>query len=306
MDVAALRYSDELHKVDWSNIFHQILPYISNHRRNVLGHISGQFSINPLLIVGKIIQDQQRAINYNMASDEEFRISFTAFSNTLSQSEQDYDAEEKDIDISPLEYVLRKTIGNSDELIRNFIRICDAISKEYNIPTATSDANIMSSRNIMKRANDDEISLQLPYTHSECWQLGGSHFGAQETQSSATNNGILSAIDMSPYLFSVSILISLYFCIYSNIYIQALYLFYILSIFLSRNGEFRLISYTPLERCFLRTVVTSRSTRIVPLRWPTTSPIIPPTIVISCQTISKTVYLLKVARASVESALIPL
>ena len=209
MDVAALRYSDELHKVDWSNIFHQILPYISNHRRNVLGHISGQFSINPLLIVGKLIQDQQRAINYNMASDEEFRISFTAFSNTLSQSEQDYDAEEKDIDISPLEYVLRKTIGNNDDLIRNFLSICDAISKRYNIPTTTRHTNIVNSRDITKRTNDDDISLQLPFTHSECWQLGGSHYGAQETQSSATDNGKMSAIDMSPYLFSVSILISL-------------------------------------------------------------------------------------------------
>ena len=209
MNATALRYSDELHKIDWSNIFDHVLPHISNHRRNVLGHITGQFSINPLLIVGKIIQDKQRAINYNMLSDEEFRTSFKLFANTLSRSEQDFDAEEQGTDTSPLKYVLRKTIGNNDELIRNFLSICDAISKRYNIPTTTSHTNIVNSRDIIKRANDDDISLQLPFTHSECWQLGGSHYGAQETQSSATDNGKMSAIDMSPYLFSVSILISL-------------------------------------------------------------------------------------------------
>ena len=210
MNATGLRYSDELHKIDWSNIFDQVLPHISNHRRNVLGHITGQFSINPLLIVGKIIQDQQRGINYNMSSDEEFRASFKFFANTLSRSEQDFDAEEKGTDMSPLKYVLRKTIGNNDDLIRNFLSICDAISKRYNIPTTTSHTNIVHSRDINKRTNDDEISLQLPFTHSECWQLGGSHYGAQETQTSATDNGKMSAIDMSPYLFSVSILIFLY------------------------------------------------------------------------------------------------
>ena len=210
MDDTALRNSDELHKVDWSNIFDQVLPYISNHRRTVLAHIAGQFSVNPLLMVGKIIQDQHRAVNHNMTSDEEFRICFKSFANTLSRSEQHFDANEKGVDISPLKYGLRKTFGNNDELIRNFVSICGAISKRYNIPPATSDKNLIYSRNIIKRTKDDEIRLKLPYAHSECWQLGGSHYGAQETQTSATDNGKMSAIDMSPYLFSVSILIFLY------------------------------------------------------------------------------------------------
>ena len=265
MDDTALRYSDELHEVDWSNIFDQVLPYISNFRRTVLAHIAGQFSVNPLLMVGKIIQDQHRAVNHNMTSDEEFRICFKSFANTLSRSEQDFVAEEKGLDISPLKYVLRKTLGNNDELIRNFVSICGAISKRYNILTANRHKNLIYSRKIIKRTKDDEIRLKLPYAHSECWQLGGSHYGAQETESSATNNGTMSAIDMSPYLFSVSILISLYI-IYSNIYIRNLYLFYIFSVLISRNGEFLSTSYTLLERSFLRIAVTSKNTLTVQLR----------------------------------------
>ena len=203
MDVTTLRYSRELHNVDWVDIFNQLLPYMSNHRKQMLLHISSQFSVSPLLMAGKIIQDQRRAAYYSTTSDEEFRIFTKSFANSLSRSEQDFDAETKQIDISPLEHALRITFRNNDALIGSFLNICDSIAKRYNISTLTSKSNLLDRQNIVKRDEAEEINLQLPYSSSECWQLGGTHFGAQETESSAADSGTMSSIDMSPYLFSV-------------------------------------------------------------------------------------------------------
>ena len=185
-------------------------------------HVAAEYSVNPVLMVAKILQDQQGATNNNMISDEEFRISAKSFANTLSVSEQDFHGdEETDMDDSTLRYGLRRAYKNNDEMIRNFLNICDALSKKHNLPTLTRETNPHVRQSIVKREEEEEISLQLPFTHSECWQLSATHFAAQETQSSAINNGKMAAIDMSPYLFSVSILI---LHIYTYIFTYLLYI----------------------------------------------------------------------------------
>ena len=159
-------------------------------------------------MVAKILQDQQGATNYNIISDEEFRISAKSFANTLSVSEQDFHRdEETDMDDSTLRYGLRRAYKNNDEMIRNFLNICDALSKKHNLPTLTRETNPHARQSIVKREEEEDISLHLPFAQSECWQLSATHFAAQETQSSAINNGKMAAIDMSPYLFSVRMLI---------------------------------------------------------------------------------------------------
>ena len=198
VDVTTLRYSREFHKVDWVDIFDQVLPYMSNHRKQMLHHTAARFAISPLLILGKVIQDQHPATHYNMKSDEEFRTFVNSFANSLSRSEQHFDAVEKKIGTSALGYALNRTFSNNDTLIGNFLNICYSLAKKYNISTLTSETN-----NIVKRNEEEQIGLQLPYSSLECWQLGGTHFGAQETESSATDSGTMSSIDMSPYLFSV-------------------------------------------------------------------------------------------------------
>ena len=97
---------------------------IGHHRRSVMMHLSAQFSLNPLLMVAKTLQDQQGAKNHNIISDEEFRISAKAFANTLSVSEQEFHGdEETDMDDSTLRYGLRRAYKNNDEMIRKFLNI---------------------------------------------------------------------------------------------------------------------------------------------------------------------------------------
>ena len=200
-DETFLRYSGELQKIDWVEVFDKELSFISYHRQKAALHICGQFSISPLIMLGKLIQDQRKTTSYDMQSDEEFRFSSKSFANTLSLSEQEFDDEKKKLGRNALRYALRSTFRNNEESIRDFLTICDEISKRYNIPAVTSTTNPAHRQNIVKRTENEEIKLKLPFARTECWQLSATHFGAQETESSAVTNGKMSAIDMSPFLF---------------------------------------------------------------------------------------------------------
>ena len=59
MDKISLRYSANLHKIDWTDIIEHALPSITSLRRSIILHASGQFAINPLLILAKVIQEQK-------------------------------------------------------------------------------------------------------------------------------------------------------------------------------------------------------------------------------------------------------
>ena len=55
---------------------------------------------------------------------------------------------------------------------------------------------------MFKRNGDNQINLALPFASNECWQLGATHLGALEDDSSAMDkNGKKSSIDMAPSLF---------------------------------------------------------------------------------------------------------
>ena len=59
VDRISLRFSTNLHNVNWANIIEQTLPYANNHRKNTIRHASGKYSINPVLLLSKWVQDQK-------------------------------------------------------------------------------------------------------------------------------------------------------------------------------------------------------------------------------------------------------
>ena len=200
MNDTPLRYTVDLLTVDWEYLVEHYLPFLSQQRKNTILHVSGQFGINPLLILGKVIQEKNDAIHYAMKSDADFRISMKSFANNLSRFDHDFDAETIQIETSSLEYSLRKSFYNNEGLINNFLRICHTISRRYDLLVQASTTDKNNQPNAFKRNEDNKIGLELPFASSECWQLGSTHFGAQVTESSATN-GKMSAIDMAPSLF---------------------------------------------------------------------------------------------------------
>ena len=210
VDNTPLRYSANLHDVDWTNIVDQVLPNMNGHRKNILLHACGRYSINPVLLLSKMAQDEQY-ISHTMKSDEEFSSSIKSFANDLSRCGQEFDTTDSKIESYPLEIFLRRAFENDDKLVDDFLRICYTISQRYDIPEKTRKDHTLDQHNTFKRHETSEdnkvttskpnITLALPYPNTECWMLGASHFGALDTADDALAKNIFSSIDMAPSLF---------------------------------------------------------------------------------------------------------
>ena len=195
-----LRFSSKLHNVNWDDIIDQTLPHINNHRKNTIRHASGKYSINPVLILSKLVQDQKK-ISTRFQSDEEFMLSTNSFANELSKYEHQFDALSPKVEISRVEYSLRNALNMDEELMNDVLATCDSILQRHAILAKTGIYKPIDQRDISKRNEDDTIALELPYSNMECWQLSSTHFGALETEGVSDTNGILSSIDFSPSLY---------------------------------------------------------------------------------------------------------
>ena len=201
MDKISLRYSDNLHKIDWTDIIEHALPSITSLRSSIILHASGQFAINPLLILAKVIQDQ-KVISHLMESDEEFKRDIKTFTNDLSWYDQELHVDNISLETSALEYSLRKVFKNEIRMVNDLIGICEIILQKYDLFAMVVTTNRPDDQNDrFKRDEENEIGLEMPFASTECWQFGATHFGALETESSAHSNARMSSIDMGPSLF---------------------------------------------------------------------------------------------------------
>ena len=168
MDKTHLRYVSKLHDVNWAYIVDQILPSLNHYRKSIIFHASGQFSISPLLLLSKVIQDEK----HGMTTDEEFRLSVKSFGNNLSWHDQEFDSVNTKIESSSLEYSLRKLFNNDEGLMSDYLKICDTISHKFDIFESIGKTSPMDQHGLFKRDEDIEIELALPYSSKECWELG--------------------------------------------------------------------------------------------------------------------------------------
>ena len=134
-------------------------------------HTCAEYSINPLLMLSKLVQDQND-VSHIMKSDEELRLSIRLFANSLSHYAHEFDTVNTKAEISTFEYSLRKTFKNDDGLINDFLTICETISQEFDISGQTGTTDPFDQHQISKREKAESIQLELPYANTECWQLG--------------------------------------------------------------------------------------------------------------------------------------
>ena len=192
-----LRYSSHLHKINWDHLLEKELSPISEHRKSVILHLSGQYSISPLLLLSKVVLDRTDGYGYATKSDTEFKTSLKAFANRLSRHAQEYESQFTLLETTDLEYSLRKALTDDGLLMADFLGICNALTERYNLLVETGSQS--HQQRILKRADEEFIRLELPFGPTECWQLGPVHTGALQAEDSS--NHVLSAIDMSPSLY---------------------------------------------------------------------------------------------------------
>ena len=72
LEGTTLRYTSNLNGIDWENMINNELSITSNDRKSNILHMSGQYSINPLLLLSKVVLDETDIYRYVMKSDNEF------------------------------------------------------------------------------------------------------------------------------------------------------------------------------------------------------------------------------------------
>ena len=79
-----------------------------------------------MLVLSKLVQDQ-KTISHTLKNDKDFSLSIKAFANDLSRHDQEFDAINSKIEMSRLEYSLRKAFNNDEQLMQDFLYVCDTI-----------------------------------------------------------------------------------------------------------------------------------------------------------------------------------
>ena len=162
-----LRYTYDLHNVDWKNVIRGSLPFLSPHREENILHISGEYSINPLVLLTKVLLDEkENQIKYSRTSDKEYIKNLKQFANGLSIHYQEGYLRESDHEISPHEQSLRKAFVQDEAKLMKFLYTYHKIMKKYEIP-------LIVPMKVAKRTDSQEISLELPFSKDECWTLSG-------------------------------------------------------------------------------------------------------------------------------------
>ena len=152
----------------------------------------GKFSVNPLLLIAKLLIDDKKNLGYLIQSDMEFRRNIVSFANGLSNHDQVFHLKSEATNMSSLEYSLKK-LGKSEGYIHDFIQNIENLMKRYELREKTMN------KYIRNEDKNKEIVLDLPFPKEECWSISATHFGT--SQQDIEEDLAMSALDFSPSLF---------------------------------------------------------------------------------------------------------
>ena len=185
----SLRFSSQLFHVNWHDLISEELPLAPEHKISNLLHVCGKFSVNPLIVITKLLVDDKKSLRYLTQSDTDFNRHLVSFSNSLSNQYQELSRQMTNK--SSLEYALKK-MDKSSSYVHDFIQNIGHLVKKYKLNEKT-----MMGKSL-RNANND-IKLDLPFPVVECWSISGTHVGA--SQYDIDGNLAMSSLDFSPSLY---------------------------------------------------------------------------------------------------------
>ena len=166
MNMMHLRYTSDLHSVDWKNLIRRSFPLLPNHRKDSILHIGGEYSINPLVLLTKVLLDEEENSSYSQRSDKEFSKNLKQFANKLSIHYQEGCLPNDEPQISPTEYSFTKVVQDDNKTLTKFMYTYHKMAKRYDLP-------VKLQRKVSKRDDSQGISLVLPFSKDECWTMSG-------------------------------------------------------------------------------------------------------------------------------------
>ena len=192
-----LRYSRQLHNVDWEKVVRQELPFLNDHRWNNILHVAGRYSINPGVLIVKLLLENEYGSSSMLKSDYEFLSDLKEFANDLARLDEDFYMDTEKKETSMPEYSLRRTFKDDQESLYDFLVKYERLHTEHNITTLVVSKNTTVSK---RSSNGKGIDLWFPFPSSQCWQISPTHPGSLQIND-YSQKYIMSSLDLAPSLF---------------------------------------------------------------------------------------------------------
>ena len=131
-----LRFSSQLFHVNWHDLISEELPLAPEHKISNLLHVCGKFSVNPLIVITKLLVDDKKSLRYLTQSDTDFNRHLASFSNSLSNHYPEFHLERQVTNKSSLEYLLKK-MDKSEDYVHDFLQNIEHLVKKYKLNEKT-------------------------------------------------------------------------------------------------------------------------------------------------------------------------
>ena len=178
---------------NWEDLVAKEFPLATENKRSNILHLSGKFSVNPVILITKVLIDDMKNLRYLTQSDKGFNSNLASFANNVSKHGQEFYLKKKVTEKTPaLEYVLRELL-NTEEYINNFTWKLGYLMSKYELKEkATSEMHA--------RQSNKDIVLDLPFPANECWQISATHYGSLGNRDEMGKLA-MNSLDFSPSLF---------------------------------------------------------------------------------------------------------
>ena len=184
-------YATANEDTDWRRTFLDIAPSIDHEDRQLLLQTVGRDGINPALLLTAALyyknENRTGFKNYIQDASSRFMTDFYAAKNRTNA--------EKMIQNDAMQ-TLALFVKNDTKEMNEFLSMLKSIQKEAKKFKTPSTENPDDTRRI-KRGEDGDILLKLPFMASECWQIGATHQNQHCTRRNCPKN----SLDLAPSLF---------------------------------------------------------------------------------------------------------
>ena len=183
-------FSNDLHKLQWPKILKETVPFLNGVRQEVLLDVAGTYSLNPFLLITKILIEKQLNSTRSIKTDKEFTIKMIKLSDSMVKLYSKYDKTKEKETATDLTEAIWKTFGVTNVELMQLHTSLRKISIDNGFFPDVVDKTHGSKVQVMRTT---QTIGSWPFSKFECWQVSPTHYGPLE--------GAMSSIDMAPALY---------------------------------------------------------------------------------------------------------
>ena len=181
--------------MDWISVMENSAPFLNDEKREILLGLSGDHSINPMVLLTIVILDDELGLASVAQGEKEFFDGLKRLSTSLVKFSNQFEKSSHTPKINSAMSSVWLTLRSKDETLYHFLEMYHMLLSKNKITTtvARKDSSSFSGEVNLKS------SMTWPWAHSECWEIGPTHNGAA---ASDDDYDIPAALDCGPSLYN--------------------------------------------------------------------------------------------------------